>query len=205
MLLYFKGAPHMEHFSSEIRGNLRNSHGGENQTRDRPREKREGGKGDEWRGCEKIAKNHKKNGPRSQTPWYFYMCQFETATAGLGFVYFQVKTTKNQWPNIPEMTPFPRAILLRPNSEPRWTECTVMDIDHPEEFFEPWQFWRFSHGSITALTQLWGSDLRQGFLQQHLVRSEAPDHCCRHLRNCLARILSITPVWCESHDKRMHS
>lgn len=83
------------------------------------------------------------------------------------------------------MTPFPRAVLMRPNSEPRWTECTVMDIDYPEEFFEPWQLWRFSVGSIITLTQLWSCDLRQCFLQQHLVRLVALDHCDWHLCNCL--------------------
>lgn len=46
MLPYFKGAPHVEHFSTQIRGNLRNPDGGKNQTSNRPREKKEGGKGD---------------------------------------------------------------------------------------------------------------------------------------------------------------
>lgn len=115
------------------------------------------------------------------------------------FVYFQVKTTTHQWPNIPETT------ISQSDPAPRWTESTVMDIDHPEEFFEPWQLWRFSQGSIIALTQLWGSDLKPCFLQRQHGRLEAPGHRYRLLCNWLTHIPSTAPVWHKGHNEWMLS
>ena len=118
MLPYFKGAPHVELFLTQISGNLRNSDWGETETSNRPREKKEGGKGDEHR--EKRAKKNKRRQVETVkirpfesdelTESYFFECltsksllseaeirgpsHFETT--GLRVVYFQVKTTKDQ-------------------------------------------------------------------------------------------------------------
>lgn len=83
---------------------------------------------------------------------------------------FKSKQLKDRWPNIPEMTPCPSAILLRPNCELGRAASTVMDIDHPEEFFEAWQPWRFSQGSINCIDRT----VRRCFLHRHLVRWDAP-------------------------------
>lgn len=99
---------------------------------------------------------------------------------------FKSKQLNDRWPNIPEMTPHPGTILLRPNCELGRAESTVMDIDHPEEFFEAWQLWRFSQGSINCIDRT----VRRCFLHWHLVRWDAPPgHDCG-----LTDIFSPTPV-----------
>lgn len=44
---------------------------------------------------------------------------------------------------------FPRVVISRDNCELRWIEWTIMDIDHPQEPFEPWHA---CQGSIIALS-----------------------------------------------------
>lgn len=76
-------------------------------------------------------------------------------------------------------------------SDPSETKLwTLMDIDHPEEFFEPRRLWRLRQGSIFVLTQLWSL-------------AELITTCCqlRHTWSVLPRVLqylvNFTNCWSQ--------
>lgn len=152
-----------------------------------------GGRGSNWQQTKRRKKTFGQEMifKEFRPSWYFYTCPtFRGESQQVWHLsIFKSKQLKDRRPHIPEMTPCHSEILLRPNCELWRAASTVMDIDHPEEFFEAWQLWfRFSQGSINCTWQnceaaIWGGVFYTGTLLAgtHHLDTTAAWLTCFHL------------------------